>query len=136
MMELFSSPKAEYLLEASLGTLHAESREWMSAIDFWREEMPCFYKLLRKNANAFAFPPEELAEIEKEMIRINSDELVNIKSRVEHHERALASIVKSTSPAEEGEYRHEHRAITNDVYALQQVIRKFKKEVFSLVKES
>jgi hypothetical protein len=135
-MELISSPKTEYLLEASLATLHTESREWMSEINFWSEEMSCFYKLLRKNVSSFTFPPKELAEIEREMIRINSGDLMRVKSLVERHEKELAAVMKNTSMIEEGEYRDRHRALVSDLYALQLDIRKFKKAVFALIKNS
>lgn len=135
-MELLTNPKAEYLLGESLELLHAESREWLSEIDFCSEEMSCYYKLLHKNVPILGFPTKELAEMEKKMISISSEELTKVKSRVERHERELAALMKVTSSTEEYEYRHQHRVLVNDMYALRGSIRKFKEALFALVKAS
>jgi hypothetical protein len=136
MMELISSPRTDYMLDVSLEALHAESRAWLSEINFWSEEMSCFYKLLHRSLPSLSFPPRELAEIEKEMIRINSDDLIKVKSQVERHERELAAVMKNVSVTEEKDYRHNHRVLLNDMYALQKTLRKFKTAVFALVKQS
>jgi hypothetical protein len=135
-MELISNPKAEYLLGRSLEELHAESREWLSEINFCAEEMSCYYKLLHKNVPYFDFPTKELAEIEKEMIRINSEDLINLKSRVESHERELATLMKNTLSSEEYEYRDYHRRLQNDIYAFRGMIKTFKEAIFALVRTS
>lgn len=132
-MELITSPKGEYLLGASLDVLHAESREWLSELSFFTEEISCYYKLLHKNVHLPGFPTKELAELEKQMIRINSEELAIVKGRVERHERELAALMKASS--EEYEYRHQHRVLVTDMYALRGVVRKFKEAVFALAKE-
>ena len=136
IMELISNPKSEYLLGASLETLHAESREWLSEINFWSEEMSCYYKLLHRNVSILTFPTTELAEIEKEMIRINSEDLIKIKGQIEKHERELMDLMKNTSTAEEYEYRHKHRELLYEMYELRRIIRKFKEAIFALVRES
>jgi hypothetical protein len=133
-MELLTNPKAEYLLGASLDVLHAESREWLSEISFTSEEIACYYKLLHKNKPFPGFPTSELAEMEKEMIRISSEELTKVKNRVERHERELAALMNDTSATEEYEYRHQHRVLVGDMFTLRGNIRKFKEAVFSLVK--
>lgn len=135
-MEMISGPKTEYLLDASLATLHAESREWLNELNFWSEEMSCFYKLLHKNASSLDFPTRELTDLEKEMIRITSEELMRVKSEVETHERTLVAIMKNTSFGEQREYRDRHKMILDDLYALQRVIRRFKKKVFALVRKA
>jgi hypothetical protein len=47
-MKLLSNPKTEYLLDASFEYLHNESLEWLNEMDFWRDEMAFFQKLLHK----------------------------------------------------------------------------------------
>lgn len=135
-MELITNPKTEYLLGASLETLHAESREWLSEVNFWSEEMSCYYKLLHKTLPFFAFPTKELADIEKEMIRINSEDLTSARGRIERHEGELAILMKNTSSTEEYEYRQRHRELLNDMYELRGIIRNFKEKIIALVRES
>ena len=135
-MDLISNPKAEYLLGTSFKELHAESRQWLSELNFCAEEMSCYYKLLHKNVPYLDFPTKELAEIEKEMIRISSEDLITLKSRIESHERELATLMRNTSSSEEYEYRDYHRRLQNDMYAFRSLIKKFKEAVFVLVRGS
>lgn len=134
-MELLTPQKTAYLLDASLQTLHTESLEWMQEIDFWKEEVIFFYKLIHKKESTKAFPTKELAAMEKEMIRINSDELDKIKDTVQQHERSLVAVLKMTSLRDEEGYRKEHRRLLKEIYAIQALIRAFKKDVFSAFKK-
>jgi hypothetical protein len=135
-MELINSSASGYLPETSLENLHIDSREWLNEINFWTEEMSCFYKLLHKTISSTGFPPKELAGIEREIIRINSEDLIKLKNQVERHERELSMVLKNTSTTQEMEYRQRHQRLINDMYALHGTIRKFKKALFALVKES
>jgi hypothetical protein len=129
-MELLAYPKNDYLLDASLDTLHAESQDWLKDMEFWADEMTFFYKLLRKKETSEAFPANDLAAMEKAVIKINSDELGNVRSDVLSHERLLSSVMKSTSMAEEQVYREAHRRLHSEMHNLNALIRSFKKEVF------
>lgn len=130
-MELLTYPKNEYLLGASLDTLHVESQDWLKELEFWSDEMAFFYKLLHKKESSDAFPPRDLAAIEKALIRIDSEELRRVREGVLSHERLLSSVVKSTSMAEEQVYRETHRNLYSEMFNLNQLIRAFKKDVFS-----
>jgi len=133
-MELLTYPKSEYLLEASLESLHQESQEWLNEIEFWADEMAFFFTLLHKKEVRETFPSEELADLEKELIRIHGDRLDTIKSSVQRHERILAAVLKTTSLQEEESYRTTHRQLLMEIYALQLLVRNFKKTVFSFAK--
>lgn len=135
-MELLTFPKNEYLLDASLEDLHAQSQEWMKEIDFWNDEIAFFYKLLRKKEVKDVFPARELAEIEKTLIRINSDDMLRLRDEVLNHERLLSTLIRSTSLDEEQVYREAHRRLYRDMYKLSELIRSFKKSVFSFYTET
>lgn len=130
-MELLTSPRTEYLLEASLVSLHAESREWLNAIAFWNQEMSFFYKLIHIREPHLDFPTEGIAEIERELIAITSDSLHQMKVSVEKHEEALRTMATNYSSGEETAYRDEHRKLVHAMYELQTQITKFKQRVYS-----
>ena len=132
-MELVSRPTTEFLLDASLETLHAQSREWLSEVDFWNEEMTFFYKLLRSKGGRASFPSESVANIEKELIRISSDVLGNLRKDLDAHERALGATLRNNALHEDSDYRERHKSLVNSMYNAQEIIRKFKKDVFSFV---
>jgi hypothetical protein len=133
-MELLGNPKTEYLLDASLETLHAESREWLNEIAFWNEEMTFFYKLIHLREPHISFPTEGLAGLEKNLIEITSTQLGKLKADVESHERTVGRLVRNSSFGEEREYHDFHRDLLRRMYDQQRIIREFKKNIFSFVK--
>ena len=96
-MELLMNSKTDYLLEASLESLHAESMEWLNEIDFWSDEMTFFYRLLRKNQSNKAFPTAELAAVEMELVSLTSDKVNKLRNEIQNHERSLSAVMKNTS---------------------------------------
>ena len=121
------------MLDASLETMHAQSREWLNEIDFWIEEMAFFYNLIHLREPHIFFPTAGLADLERELITLTSDHLHKLKMEIESHERALARMVRNISLDEEHEYRVRHRSLFEAMNRLQEGIRKFKKTVFAFV---
>lgn len=134
-MELLSSPKMGYLLDASLESLHSESLEWQKEISFWQDEMAFFYKLLHKKESKESFPSRELAAIEMKLVGITGDKLDKVMNAVQNHERSLALLIRTTSFQEEENYRQAHRRLLQDVYDVHILIRNFKKDVFAFVEQ-
>jgi hypothetical protein len=134
-MELLAIPKTEYLLDASLESLHQESQEWIREIEFWNDELTFFYKLLRQKESKRSFPSVDLAAIEKELVRINAEKMEPVRNGVLSHERLLSSVAKSQSLNEERVYREAHRRLLMEVFGLYGTIREFKKRVFKLMLE-
>jgi hypothetical protein len=132
-MELLANPKTEYLLQASLKSLHVESQEWLKEIEFWRDELAFFYKLLREKESIEDFPKEALVAIQKELIRIDSEKLEVIKNQVQSHENSLSALLKATSMQDEELYRETHRKLLIEIYEVQSLIRIYKKELFSFI---
>ncbi len=134
-MELLTYPKTEYLLDASLESLHAESLTWQKDIDFWTEEMAFYHKLLHKKELVETYPPLDLAFLEKDLIKIYGERLDKSRMEIKSHERALTSVIKSTSLQEEENFRETHRRILMEIYEIQMLIRIFKKRVFEFIKK-
>ncbi|WP_276370757.1 hypothetical protein [Chryseolinea sp. H1M3-3] len=134
-MELLTYPKTEYLLDASLESLHAESLTWLSEISFWTDEMAFYYKLLHKKELVETCPPLDLAFLEKDLIKIYGEKLDKVRLEIKSHERALASVIKSTSLQEEENFREAHRRLLMEIYEIQMLIRIFKKRVFEFIKK-
>ncbi len=134
-MELLTYPKSEYLLDASIESLHAESKEWLRDIEFWKDEMTFFYNILNKKEVKTAFPTNELAALEKKLISIDSDKIATLRKQVQSHEQTLMRFVKTLLQDEEETYRETHRVLLNEIYTIASLIKDFKKEVFSFVQK-
>lgn len=133
-MELINEPKTAYLLDASIETMHVESREWLSEIAFWGDEMSFFYKLIHSRQPQVSFPTEEQADLEKQMIHITAENLTKLRTAVEAHERMLHALLTNTSRNEDADYRHAHRSILLDIFSTGRLIKNLKKRVISILK--
>ena len=130
-MELLKYPKTEYLLDASLGTLHEESLAWLKELAFWAEEISFFYKLVHTKKFSGVFPSPDVAEIDQELVRLHGEKLEKLRSGVASHEQLLASVYRSASLAEEQVYREAHKKLLSEIFAMHEEIRTFKRKLFS-----
>lgn len=134
-MALLTYPRSEYLLSSSLESLHAQSIEWLASIQFWKDEMTFFYKLLHLNKSEKIFPTSELAESEKALVTLNAN-LDTLSGKIEAHERFLSGLLKTTVLQEEESYRQAHKLLFQEVYQLELDFKKFKKQLFQAVGSS
>lgn len=135
VMELLSYPKNEYLLEASLESLHGEAMAWLNELAYWQDEMAFYYKLLRRKQKPTDFPTEDVADMEKELVRLTSAKLDRLRATVTEHERSLAVLTKVHSNSGEDAYRNAHRRLLGNMHDLHLDLRAFKKKVFSFVQK-
>jgi hypothetical protein len=135
IMELLTSPKIEYLLDASLESLHQESQEWLKEIAFWSDELAFFYRLVQEKEAKRSFPSDELARIEKELVRLSAEQLEKVNAGVLSHEKLLSVVTRSHSINEERVYREAHRRLLMEVFKLYADIRAFKKSVIKFMME-
>lgn len=130
-METLAYPDTKYLQDVSMDSLHADSRKWLKEIDFWKEEMSFFYKLLHKKNIISGFPSEQLASIDQEIIRVNSDKLDKFRKDIQEHEQLLVNYIKSPSLQEKEAYVIAHQRLLIEMFSLSTLITDLKKSVFS-----
>lgn len=135
-MELLTSPKTNYLLEAGLDVLHEQSNEWLNEVAFWRDEAAFLYSLvLTKTLKSVSLNSKNnLEKIEKELISITGDELDTLQKFVEEHEKFLNYLIQCDEKNQEN-YREKHRKLTETFDQFEKRFRSLKKEVFALVEQ-
>jgi hypothetical protein len=131
-MNFLTQPTSTYLLGKSLGSLHEESRSWLDEIDFWQNEMVFLYKLLNKRLPTKNFPSEKLSLLEKKLIDIQTAKLDKIKSDLLKHQLSLSALLKNPPWSDEEDFREQHHKLLAELYAFQDLIKSFKREVFLL----
>jgi hypothetical protein len=134
-MNILTSPKKNYLLEAGLDVLHQESTEWLNEIDFWRDEAYFFYTLITNKAWS-AVPSASgplLQKIESELSAITLNDLNRLSEEVSEHEALLGSLI-ATKFADPSAYRDTHRELGEKFSAFAARFRALKMQVFELVK--
>jgi len=134
-MKMLTTPKAKYLLEGGLEVLHSQSIEWLSEIEFWRDETAFLYAyILKKGTHSIPSRAKDIMhKIEKELIRLRGEELNELQEIVEKHEVYLGKIIEFSDEDEES-YRDKHRTLTFKFHQLESRIKSLKKEVYNLTK--
>ena len=133
-MELLTYSRSAYLLNASLESLHVESREWIKEMDFLKDEVAFFHHLIQKKEAIKSFPAQEFQALENDLIHIGN-EVDKMREKVSSHEQSLAELFKTTQTQKEETYRQMHRKLLLEMYDLHSLFRKFKKDVFSFVQQ-
>jgi hypothetical protein len=135
-MELVTSPKTTFLLDAGLDVLHEQSTEWLNEIAFWRDETAFFYSLIV--TKTFKSVPtnskNDLEKIEKELISITGGELDKLENAVAEHEKFLSYLMECQDENQES-YRDKHKELTHTFNQFEKRYKFLKKEIFSFVEK-
>jgi hypothetical protein len=135
-MELLTSPKTTFLLDAGLDVLHEQSSEWLNEIAFWRDEAAFFYSLIV--TKTFKSVPttskNDLEKIEKELIGITGGELDELENAVAEHEKFLSYLMECQDENQKS-YRNKHKELTNTFNQFEKRYKFLKKEIFSFVEK-
>ena len=125
--------KNVFLLGASLEVLHQESLEWLDIVEFWKDEVVFFKKLLGKKQ-----PSDEDREMYANLVSTLGDismELLNeLEEDIRQHERLLAKLMEEDKGVSDGEYRESHQRLKNRIEKINSSLKAFKKQLFSFVK--
>lgn len=133
-MELLTSPKKIYLLEAGLEILHEQSIDWMNEIAFWRDETAFLYSLLvtKTLKSDPADTNDQLKKTENQLIDITGDELNELEKKVKEHEKILSYLVQCQDN-EQGNYRETHQNLMQLMDSFHARIKELKKDIFKIV---
>ena len=125
--------KAKYLLEASLETLHFETKEWIEEVRFWFDELSILadfvdHKIAHNN----------LEDQINKNLQLNVNSMLDSlsKSNLQNllgHERYLSSLFSLDGMAKEGMYREKHKEFAHQMIRLKSNIRTLKKRVFKFL---
>lgn len=129
----------KYLSRPSWEALHQDTKEWLSDLAFWNDEINFFTKLIKKN-----FLPLMAKEgaalvntIQNEISEIQTSELKELKDSVEAHETRLAELLKNPALHKEADerYRRQHRRLEITIRKMTLKIRGLKEQLFAAEKD-
>ncbi|MEZ4991225.1 MAG: hypothetical protein R2824_12465 [Saprospiraceae bacterium] len=103
-----------YWQYAALDHLHERSRNWLSEIAFWKEEI-LFMKHLITNHFTFFIDPKRISRTTTltNQLHVIENDLQTLEENVREHEHHLKEVMQTNSDKLEKEYRKEHGSLEN-----------------------
>lgn len=132
-MELLPKVKSGYLLNSSLKSLHLECREWLNEIEFLKNEVAFFYKLIYIKEFQQDLPINQVINVENKLVYLYHDQLDKIKEELLNHEQYLAQFYKNHPQPDEENYRAKHRQLQKELKKISAHNRKIKEDIYTLV---
>jgi uncharacterized protein YfkK (UPF0435 family) len=125
------------LEQLSLEELHQESRNWLSTIAFWKDEVRFMHNLINKNFVYFISKDQKgsLDALLNKVTEIEKEKLNALKTSVINHEKHLSDSLKNLTDLNINNFLDEHRKISKDFVSFKVNYRLFKGELFRLAEE-
>lgn len=133
MKTKISNPKTELLLGAGLNILHFESREWLEAIAFWKDEVHFFDDLLKKREASEKNKPD-YANMLRNLDKIHADLFEDLEDSIIKHEQLLSRIELAEKGLSDGNYREKHHHLSLRMETFTKDFKAFKSIVFDYAK--
>ena len=134
MKTLISNPKEQFLLGAGLDVLHFESREWLSAIAFWKDEVKFFDNLLKRKESSKKNNPD-IENMLNNLAKIHEDLFEDLEDSILEHEQLLSRIERNEKGLSDHDYREKHKQIKSRIAVFESDFKSFKKIVFDYAKQ-
>ncbi len=126
----------EKKLQPSIRELHKESQEWLSELEFARDELNFFQNLLEKNV-LNVHDNDKMKQVEHLQNRLiyYRDELVDqYIHEAKESEQYLAELLQSEKEDEQS-YRKTHRELRDKIKGFTEQLRDLKRELFNFVEQ-
>lgn len=134
MTTLISNPKEHYLLGAGLDVLHFESKEWLNAIAFWKDEIKFFDNLLKQKKSSKKSNPD-IEKMLNNLDKIHVDLFKDLENSIREHEQLLSRIERKEEGLSDYDYREQHKRIKNRITVFEIDFKLFKNIIFDYVKQ-
>ncbi|MDB9720967.1 hypothetical protein OAA67_03725 [Winogradskyella sp.] len=134
MATLILNPKAQFLLGASLEVLHFESKEWLSAIAFWKDEIKFFDTLIKQKESSKKGNADFVSML-KNLDKIHLNLFEDLEDSILEHEHLLSKIERAEKGVSDFDYREKHQQLKNRITVFETDFKTFKSIVFNYVKQ-
>lgn len=137
-MNHLSPASSHYLLEVSIEDLHWESRDWLSEIRTWQEEI-VFYQNLLKKIQGRVKSEEAKAQwdhFQNILQGMQTNILTPYQKNLEEHEEYLYNLVVNKAVVNDQFYREVHKKYANQVKAFSSDFKQLKKKLFAFIEHA
>lgn len=130
------NPKAKYLLEAGLDILHFETKEWISEVRFYFDELKIFNHLISQRIGSSTMEGQGHKTLYRNldgMLQKLSKEMLH---ELKAHETYLSELLDAETKGHDLDYRSKHKMISEKMEVLKEAVRDLKKAIFEYIKSN
>jgi hypothetical protein len=137
-MNNLSPATTHYLLEVSIEDLHWESRDWLSEIRTWQEEVVFYQKLLNKIQTRVKSQDAKTQwdHFQNILQEMQNNILLPYQRQLEEHEEYLYNLVVNKAVVNDQFYREVHKKYANQVKAFSSDFKQLKKKLFGFIEQA
>ena len=132
-MDAITQPDNLYVMSTSLDNLHRASKNWISELKFWADELNFFKELLgRYFSNLVSYDRfDQTQAIYYKIFSFEENNLPQLIKKLMDHEKRLANTAQFSSRLDEEACRIEHQEISRDLMNFMREMKSLKKDVFA-----
>ena len=125
------------MLPESLESLHHQSIEWKSDLEFWKIEIAFLEKMLEQNALKFkeSEAKAKLESLQNKIFYYKYELLDELRHEVKDHEKYLVQLLTTKEPYNYQDYRTQHLIIYNKIVAVKKEIQNLKHMLFQMIEK-
>ncbi|GCC53003.1 hypothetical protein SanaruYs_32440 [Chryseotalea sanaruensis] len=127
----------KYILQPSLLDMHQQSREWLSATEFWKKEIDFFQKLLTSKSAFFTEieDKQKIGHFQSLIMYYNVEVIDKLARKLRTHENALADMLQSLNESDT-QYFHEHKGLMEELSTFARSFNTLKQELFEFIEKA
>lgn len=128
--------KQKHMLKADIGTLHFETKEWISETDFYAEELHFLKQLIQEKICDNTTQGQGHKEIFKHIDTMLAELSDAFRSLLAKHEKQLFAAQNEQHSEDMGYIISEHKVMTLKMGSLKAGVVQLKKSVFEYISEN
>ena len=132
MMDL----KQKHMLKADIGTLHFETKEWISETDFYEEELHFLKQLIQNKIGSNTTEGQDHKEIYQHIDTMLAQLSDEFQILLAEHEKQLFTALDKENSRDSAYIISEHKNLALKMTALKKGVIQLKKSIFGYVKNN
>ena len=129
-------PKQKHMLKADIGTLHFETKEWVSETGFYEEELYFLKGLVQNRIGSNTIEGREHKEIYQHIEAMLAQLSGQFQILLADHEKKLFAILDKENAGDTSSIISEHKVLTLKMAAIRAGAVQLKKSIFRYIKNN
>ncbi len=128
------NPKAKYLLEAALDTLHFETKDWIDETKFYFYELKFLNDLISDRIGRSTLEGQDHMTLYRNLDKMLHTLSEEMGHELTAHEAYLSELLDAKAKGHDLDYRSKHKTISKKMIVLKEAVRNLKRSIFEYIK--